>query len=64
MPNIINTVFPVTQGFDSVAKDARPSFSPGAGINEVHPVGVEAQELAPGLGVTTEIKASNLVLRP
>ncbi len=52
--NIINTVFPVNQGFDSVPTEVRPPFSPGAGINEVHPVGVEAGDAAPGLGVAFE----------
>jgi hypothetical protein len=64
MPNIINTVFPVVQGFDSVPAEVRPPKSPGAGINEVHPVGVEAQDLAPGIGVATEVRASNIVTRP
>jgi hypothetical protein len=48
--NIINTVFPVRQGFDTVPTEVHPPFSPGAGINEVHPVGVEAGSVAPGLG--------------
>ena len=52
--NIINTVFPVTQGFDSVPTEVRPPFSPGAGINETHPVGVEAGDLAPGVGVAVD----------
>ena len=30
--------------------EVRPPFSPGPGINEVHPVGVEAGDVAPGLG--------------
>jgi hypothetical protein len=54
MPSIINTIFPVRQGFDTVPTEVRPPFSPGAGINEVHPVGVEASNVAPGVGVTVE----------
>jgi hypothetical protein len=48
--NIINPVFPNLQGFDSVPTEVRPPSSPGAGINETHPVGVEAGDLAPGVG--------------
>ena len=48
--NIVNTIFPVRQGFDSVPTEVRPPFSPGPGINEVHPVGVEAGSVAPGVG--------------
>ena len=48
--NIINPVFPNTQGFDSVPTEVRPPFSPGAGVNNTHPVGVEAGSVAPGLG--------------
>ena len=54
MPSIINTIFPVNQGFDTVPAEVRPPFSPGAGINEVHPVGVEAGNVAPGVGVAVE----------
>ena len=55
--NIINTVFPVRQGFDSVPAEVRPPFSPGAGINEVHPVGVEANAGAPGVGTAVNVPA-------
>jgi hypothetical protein len=57
--NIINTVFPVNQGFDSVPTEVRPPFSPGPGINEVHPVGVEAGDVAPGLGTAANNPAKN-----
>jgi hypothetical protein len=53
--NLINTVFPVAQGFDSVPKDARPPFSPGAGSNNAHPAGVEANTQAPGIGLPTQV---------
>lgn len=62
--NIIDIVFPVVQGEGSVPKEVRPPQSPGAGVNEVHPVGTEAQTLAPGVGVPTEVRASNIVTRP
>ena len=52
--NIINTIFPVRQGFDSVPTEVRPPFSPGPGVNEVHPVGVEAGDVAPGLGTASD----------
>lgn len=52
--NIINTVFPVNQGFDSLAAEVKPPFSPGAGIDNVHPVGVEAGDVAPGVGLAAE----------
>lgn len=55
--NIINTVFPVLQGFDSVPQEVRPPFSPGAGIGEVHPVGVEANAAAPGVGTAVNVPA-------
>ena len=54
MPSIINTIFPVNQGFDTVPTEVRPPFSPGAGIDNVHPVGVEAGDIAPGGGVAVE----------
>jgi hypothetical protein len=54
MPSIINTIFPVRQGFDTVPAEVRPPFSPGASINEVHPVGVEAGDVAPGVGIAVE----------
>lgn len=50
---IINTIFPVTQGFDTVPVNAIPPFSPGGGTNNEHPVGVEANQVAPGVGVAT-----------
>jgi hypothetical protein len=52
--NIINPVFPNLQGFDSVPTEVRPPFSPGPGINEAHPVGVEAGSTAPGLGTAAD----------
>jgi hypothetical protein len=52
--NIINTIFPVRQGFDSVPTEVRPPFSPGPGVSEVHPVGVEAGSVAPGLGTASD----------
>jgi hypothetical protein len=55
--NIINTVFPVYQGFDSVPTEVRPPLSPGAGINEVHPAGVEAGTAAPGVGTALNVPA-------
>jgi hypothetical protein len=61
--NIIDTVFPVTQGFDSVPKEVRPPASPGAGTNEFFPV-TEGQTLAPGIGVPAEVRASCIVTRP
>jgi hypothetical protein len=54
MPSIINTIFPVNQGFDTVPVEVRPPFSPGPGINEIHPVGVEAGNVAPGVGVAVD----------
>jgi hypothetical protein len=60
--DIINTVFPVFQGFPSTV--GKPPFSPGAGINEAHPVGTEAGDLAPGAGVPIDVKTSNLTTRP
>lgn len=53
--NIIDTVFPVRQGFDSVPADVRPPKSPGAGANNVHPAGVEPNQQAPGRGVPAQI---------
>jgi hypothetical protein len=52
--NIINTVFPVYQGFDSVPTEVRPPFSPGPGVKNTHPVGVEAGDVAPGLGTAAD----------
>ena len=52
--NIINTVFPVTQGFDSVPAEVRPPYSPGAGINDVNESVVKAGEEAPGVGVPSQ----------
>jgi hypothetical protein len=51
---IVNTIFPVTQGFDSVPADVRPPYSPGAGANNSHPAGVEAGTEAPGLGLAAQ----------
>lgn len=62
--NIINTVFPVYQGFDSVPATVAPPYSPGAGENEVHPAGEEGNVLAPGRGLPTEVRASNLTQIP
>lgn len=53
--NLINTVFPVTQGFDSVPTEVHPPFSPGSGANNFHPVGVEANSLAPGVGLAVQV---------
>jgi hypothetical protein len=58
MADIINTVFPVYQGL--LPLPYKLPFSPGAGINEIHPVGTEAGDLAPGVGLAIEVKASNL----
>jgi hypothetical protein len=55
--NIINTVFPVYQGFDSVPTEVKQPSSPGPGINEVHPVGVEAGDVAPGIGTAANVPA-------
>lgn len=63
MANIINTVFPVYQGFDSLPAEVKPPFSPGPGINEFQPV-TDAGNNAPGFGLAIEVKASNLTLRP
>ena len=52
--NIINTVFPVNQGFDSVPTEVRPPFSPGPGVRNTHPVGVEAGDVAPGVGTAVD----------
>lgn len=52
MPTIVNTVFPVTQGFDTVPAMVAPPFSPGGGVNNTHPAGTEANIAAPGVGVT------------
>ena len=60
--NIIDTVFTIIQGSSSVARPIHPSLPPGT--NEVFPVGVEGETLAPGIGVATEVRASNIVLRP
>jgi len=50
--NIIDTVFPVTQG--ALAPNVTDPFSPGPGANNTHPVGVEAGSEAPGLGVAAQ----------
>jgi hypothetical protein len=42
----------------------REAFSPGPGINNLHPVGTEAGNLAPGNGLAIDVKASNLTARP
>jgi len=60
MPNIIDTVFQVIQGFNSTPRILPPTSS----TNEVFPLGVEGQTLAPGIGVATEVRASNIVTRP
>lgn len=53
--NIINTVFPVAQGFDSLPAEIIPPFSPGAGANNFHPAGVEANAQAPGVGLPVQV---------
>lgn len=53
--NIINTVFPVAQGFDSLPKEVIPPASPGAGTNNFHPAGTEANTQAPGLGIPVQV---------
>ena len=60
MPNIVDTVFQVIQGLDSVPRMTPPPPP----TNEVFPVGMEGQTLAPGIGVAKEVRASNIVLRP
>lgn len=62
--NIVNTVFPVYQGFDSVPATVAPPYSPGPGTSEVHPAGVQANDLAPGVGLPTEVRASTLTRLP
>lgn len=55
--NIIDTVFPVTQGALgslTLAPNVTEPFSPGPGANNAHPVGVEANTQAPGLGVAAQ----------
>ena len=53
--NIINTVFPVIQGFDSLPAEIIPPFSPGAGAHNFHPAGTEASVQAPGLGLPVQV---------
>ena len=50
--NIIDTVFPITQG--ALAPNVTDPFSPGPGANNFHPAGVEANAEAPGLGVAAQ----------
>ena len=50
--NIIDTVFPVTQG--ALAPNVTDPFSPGPGVSNFHPAGVEANAEAPGLGVAAQ----------
>jgi len=50
--NIIDTVFPVTQG--ALAPNVTDPFSPGPGTNNEHPAGVEAGSQAPGTGVAAQ----------
>jgi hypothetical protein len=52
--NIIDTVFPVAQGFDSVPTEVHPPFSPGAGTNNENESVVKAGEEAPGVGVPAQ----------
>ena len=53
MPSIINTIFPVRQGFDSVPTEVRPPFSPGPGVPSRNGGEVDAGREAPGVGVPT-----------
>jgi hypothetical protein len=55
--NIIDTVFPATQGAPgslTLAPNVTDPFSPGPGANNAHPAGVEANTQAPGLGVAAQ----------
>lgn len=53
--NIINTVFPVRQGFDSVPTEVRaPAFPGTGGVNDQNSDLVKGNEFAPGLGVPAE----------
>ena len=55
--NIIDTVFPVTQGAPgslTLASNVTDPFSPGPGANNKRPNGVNAGDEAPGLGVASQ----------
>ena len=51
--NIINPVFPVTQG--ALAPNVTDPHSPGPGANNSHPAGVEANTQAPGVGLPVQV---------
>lgn len=53
MPSIINTIFPVKQGFDTVPSEVKPPYSPGPGVPSYGAGEVDAGDVAPGLGVPT-----------
>jgi len=55
--SVINTIFPVYQGLDGLPVEVKDPYSPGPGVNNAHPVGVEAGDVAPGLGVASESPA-------
>ena len=52
----INTVFPVNQGFGGVPANVVDPYSSGPGVNNEHPVGVEAGSVAPGVGIAETVK--------
>jgi len=52
--NIIDTVFPVTQGEGFKPPEILPPFSPGAGIDNANSDLVKANEEAPGVGVPAQ----------
>lgn len=52
--NIIDTVFPVTQGEGFKPNEILPPFSPGAGIENENTSVVKANEVAPGVGVPVQ----------
>ena len=51
--NIINPVFPATQG--AIAPNVTDPFSPGPGANNLHPAVVEANAQAPGVGLPVQV---------
>lgn len=51
--SVINTIFPADQGFDGLPVEVKDPYSPGPGVNNEHPVGIEAGSVAPGLGVAS-----------
>lgn len=52
--NIIDTVFPVTQGEGFKPNEILPPFSPGAGIENENSDLVKVNEEAPGVGVPAQ----------